>query len=335
MNMALVIGFLALSLVFTVFAFFISAALRGKKKDRVKALIAHRGGTSFYNGDQETKNAGNARKAASKKETDIARKLKDSGKAGPVSGMKKTSIRSLIMQAGMEMPVYQFWIWSVVCCVLVFALTRFFGLSQLVTVLLVFFGFFGLPRFILKTKVKRRQRKFLEDFADALEAMTRLLKSGMPISEAIAMVSREYPDPIGNEMSRIYEAQKIGDTLPEAVQKLADRVPLPEVQMFATAVIIQTQTGSSLSEVLGNLASVIRQRFRLKRKVQALSAEAKISAMIIGCLPLVVMLGMYAVNRDYLMILFDTPMGNNLLYGCIAWMGVGILIMRQMINFKV
>lgn len=334
MNMTLIIVILIIGLTVTTLAFLISNSSRNKKKDQLKSLITNRGAVT-YQTQTEDEDPKSDKKKASKKDTNIAKKLKDAAKTGPISAMKKTSIRSMIMQAGMEMPVYQFWIWSVVSCILVFGLTQLFGLSKLVTILLVFFGLFGLPRFILKAKVNRRQKKFLEDFADALEAMTRLLKSGMPISEAIAMVAREYTDPIGNEMSRVYEAQKIGDTLPQAVQKLAERVPLPEVQMFATAVIIQTQTGSSLSEVLGNLANVIRQRYRLKRKVQALSAEAKISAMIIGALPLVVMLGMYFVNREYLMILFTHPTGNTLLYGSVGWMTIGVLVMRQMINFKV
>jgi tight adherence protein B len=104
--------------------------------------------------------------------------------------------------------------------------------------------------------------------------------------------------------------------------------------MFATAVIIQTQTGSSLSEVLGNLSGVIRQRFRLRRKVEALSAEAKISAMIIGALPCVVVGALYLLNREYISLLWTTPTGKMLSYGAITWMSIGILVMRQMINFK-
>jgi len=333
--MNLIITFLIVGLVFTSILVLVSYSGQSKKKERAKTLIANRGATTYdLQGDTGQKSGKNKKKSG-KKGQDVAKRLKSSAKRAPVASLKKTSIRSMIMQAGMEMPVYQFWMLSALSCLLVFGITQFFNLSQLVTILLIFFGFFGLPRFILKFKVNRRQKKFLEDFADALEAMTRLLKSGMPITEAIAMVAREYPDPIGPEMARVYEAQKIGDTLPQAVVKLAERVPLPEVQMFSTAIIIQVQTGSSLSEVLDNLANVIRQRFRLKRKVIALSSEAKISAMIIAALPCVVMIGMYFANRDYLSILFNTPRGNTLLYGSVGWMLVGVLVMRQMINFKV
>lgn len=113
------------------------------------------------------------------------------------------------------------------------------------------------------------------------------------------------------------------------------RMPLPEVQMFATAVAIQVQTGSSLSEVLGNLSGVIRGRYSLKRKVQALSAEAKISAAIIGSIPFLLTGILYLVNRDYIMLLFTEKTGQMLLGGAIFWMLIGILMMRQMINFKV
>ena len=105
--------------------------------------------------------------------------------------------------------------------------------------------------------------------------------------------------------------------------------------MFATAIAIQTQTGSSLSEVLENLANVIRARFKLKRKVKSLSSEATASAGIIGALPVVVAGGMYFINREYIEVLFTDPTGKMLLTGAIIWMGVGVFVMKQMINFKV
>src|SRR5690606_32545453 len=131
------------------------------------------------------------------------------------------------------------------------------------------------------------------------------------------MISREFTGPVGQEMSRIYDAQKVGLPLGEAIRKMGPRMPLAEVQMFATAIAIQQQTGSSLSEVLGNLAGVIRARHRLKRKVQALSSEAKVSAMIIGALPIVVTLALWAVNPEYIGLLFEHPTGKMLLFGAI------------------
>jgi tight adherence protein B len=265
--------------------------------------------------------------------SDLAKKLKEESEEN--GDKKKTTLNEKIMQAGMSITPMQFWLGSAVSGVVGTLLLMVLGLSPLVIILGAITFFLGLPRLFLKTKIKRRQKKFLEEFADALESMMRMLKAGMPISEAIRMVSREFTGPIGDEMRRVYDQQKIGVPLPEAVLESSKRMPLTEMQMFATAIAIQTQTGSSLSEVLQNLATVIRSRFKLKRKVQALSAEAKISAIIIGALPVFVASAMYLINPDYILILFTTPKGKFLLGCALAWMSVGIFIMRQMINFKV
>lgn len=196
-------------------------------------------------------------------------------------------------------------------------------------------GVLGFPRFVLRFLTQKRQKKFLEDFADALEAMVRLLKAGMPVGEAISMVAREFTGPVGEEMARMYDEQKIGIPLSESATHAARRMPLAEMKMFATGITIQQQTGSSLSEILTNLSKLIRARFRLKRKVVALSSEAKASAMIIGALPILVSAGLYAINPKYMIVLFTVTTGKILLGCAIAWMLVGILVMRQMINFKV
>ena len=150
------------------------------------------------------------------------------------------------------------------------------------------------------------------------------------------MTSREYTGPIGQEMTKVYEAQRVGDTLPEGrCKKWRSVSPWPRLKCFPTAITIQTQTGASLSDILQNLSNVIRQRFRLKRKVISLSAEAKISAGIIGSLPLVVIGSMYLLNYDYIALLWTTSTGKMLMYGSIGWMSLGVLMMKGMINFKV
>lgn len=187
----------------------------------------------------------------------------------------------------------------------------------------------------LKFKAKRRQKRFLTDFPDSLDAMVRLLKAGMPVTEAIAMASREFQGPVGEEMSYLYDQQRVGVSLAEASERCAMRIPIPEAQMFATALAIQSETGASLSEVLTNLSGVIRARFKLKRKVVALSSEARASAMIIGALPITVGVLLKIVNPEYMSLLFEDRTGNVLLWGCGIWMSIGILVMRQMINFRV
>ena len=266
--------------------------------------------------------------------TDVGAKLKRAARENKAMTDTK-SLSSLIMQAGFGFGPIQFWLGSLIFGGGMTFMLWSTAMPRMVVMLMGFTCLFGIPRFVLKFRANRRQKLFLGDFADALEAMIRLLKAGMPVGEAIAMVAREFTGPVGDEMGRVYDNQKVGVPMQDAVRKMIPRMPLPEVQMFATSVAIQIQTGSSLSEVLGNLSGVIRARYRLKRKIQALSAEAKISAMIIGSLPILVSLALWGVNPTYISLLFTDHTGKMLLTGVIVWMSLGILVMRQMINFKV
>ncbi|MDH5722040.1 MAG: type II secretion system F family protein [Alphaproteobacteria bacterium] len=269
-----------------------------------------------------------------KRRAEIAKNLKRS-KQEEQKESGKITIALKMQQAGLTIPVKYFWVASIVLCLACLGIARVMEMSPLVTILLGFTGLFGLPRFVLKKLIQRRQKKFLQEFADALDATVRLLKAGMPVSEAILMISREFEGPVGEEMSIIYDKQKIGIPLHEAAVEGTKRMPIPEMQMFATGLAIQAQTGSSLSEILTNLSGVIRARFRLKRKIMALSSEAIASASIIGALPPLVALGLWAVSPGYLDPLFEDEFGNTLLTGAIGSMGVGVLVMKQMINFKI
>ncbi|MBU0799376.1 MAG: type II secretion system F family protein [Alphaproteobacteria bacterium] len=264
---------------------------------------------------------------------EIARKLKEQGDA---TKNRKSTLSQQLEQGGIKLTVKKFiTIFAVIALVIVLMGLFVFKWSPPLAILYGVIFFFGGQRFFISRKIKKRQKKFLLEFADALEAMVRLLKAGMPVTEAIKMSSREFAGPVGEEMSRMYDAQKIGVSLPEAALDAARRMPLTEMQMFATGVAIQAQTGASLSEVLMNLAGVIRARFRLRRKVQALSSEAKSSAAIIGALPILVGGGMFAINPDFINPLVTTTTGKILIVFCVVWMSTGILVMRAMINFKI
>lgn len=277
----------------------------------------------------------NEKDLQNKRRAEIAKKLKASKDGEGKDGESSTSIAVRLQQAGSNASPVQFWLLSILSGVVFTALSLFLTDSKVAIVLLSITGFLGFPRFILRRMIKRRQTKFLEEFADALDAVVRLLKAGMPVAEAVAMISKEFDGPVGEEMSIVYDKQKIGIPLHEAALEGCKRMPLPEMQMFAAGLAIQAQTGSSLSEVLMNLSNVIRARFRLKRKIMALSSEAIASASIIGCLPLVVATGLYVVNPEYLEPLFTTPMGKNMVMGALFWMSCGVLVMKQMINFKI
>lgn len=316
----ILLAVIAIAIALGMMVYFLSGAKREQQK-RIFAVIAGQKRAI------ETEGEGKDRRRA-----DLAKKLQQQGKPSK----KGNGLREKLNMAGLyDTPVSKFWIYSAVSAVMFVLLGKFLGQSPLVIGLFLVIGFLGFPRFVLKVKIGNRQKKFLDDFSDALESMVRLLKAGMPVAEAIAMVAREFSGPVGEEMSKVYEQQKIGIPLAEACLKAAERMPLTEMQMFATGISIQQQTGSSLSEVLLNLAKVIRARFRLKRKVQALSAEAKASAGIIGALPILVAGGLYLVNPEYMHPLFYTLKGKYYLAGAGTWMLAGILIMRQMINFKI
>ncbi|MFH1158893.1 MAG: type II secretion system F family protein [Pseudomonadota bacterium] len=321
-TIGIIIAFLSVAAVVSVYV-----GKRQERRDRYRSVVCRVKGGSSQDGGAE--------KAAAKQRADIAKKLKGVGDETQGRKKDKTSISQLLQQAGIEASVPRFWINSALFAAGVGGLLLLTNWAPAARIFMVFTAFLGLPRLFLGWKIKRRQKKFLKEFPDALDAMARLLQAGMPMSEAIVMTSREYTGPLKEEMIRIYENQKVGVPLGEAAQMTARRVPLPEVHMFATALQIQSETGSSLSEVLYNLSSVIRSRFRLRRKVQALSSEAKSSAAIIGALPVLVTLGLYLARPEYVGILFNVPKGQLFLGGAVFWMFLGCLMMRQMINFRI
>lgn len=325
-----------LAITIAIFVVFLSVALvvsvifgrRQQKRDRYLSVISR-------SRDDVGRGEDASNKALAKQRADIAKKLKESNDEQNEKKKDRTSIRELMQQAGIEAEMSQYWMCAAGFAAFVYVFLLLTSWPMIAKIFVTFTAFLGMPKLFLRMKAKRRQKKFLKEFADALDAMARLLQSGQPMTEAIAMASKEFEGPLKEEMLRIYENQKIGVPLGEAAQMAARRVPLPEVHMFATALQIQSETGSSLSEVLHNLSAVIRARFRLRRKVQALSSEAKSSAAIIGALPLLVMLALYLVRPEYIGQLFIKPTGKIMLYGSTFWMSLGVLMMRQMINFRI
>ena len=162
----------------------------------------------------------------------------------------------------------------------------------------------------------------------------RGVKTGLPLNECLGIIARESPEPIASEFREVVEQQKLGVPLGEALERMSQRLPLPEVRFLTIVISIQQQAGGNLSEALGNLSNVLRDRIRLQQKVKALSAEAKASAMVLASLPPAVMFMVYLSSPDYLIPLFTTTPGKFMLCFGAFWMGTGIMIMRKMINFK-
>src|SRR6185312_8474502 len=202
-----------------------------------------------------------------------------------------------------------------------------------VAMALAFAGGLGFPRWLLSFLKKRRQQKFLNAFPDAIDVIVRGVKAGLPLLDCIKMVATEAPEPIKSEFRSILDTQAIGMPLGEACGKLYERTPLPEANFFGIVIGIQQRAGGNLSEALGNLSRVLRDRKKMKAKVRAMSQEAKASAGIIGALPIAVMTLVYVTSPGYISLLFTEQLGHLMLAGSALWMATGVFVMKKMINF--
>jgi tight adherence protein B len=251
---------------------------------------------------------------------------------------EKATIRVQLMRAGLEQDPKNFWIASAVSCVLCTAMAALFlpasFVSPMVIIAAAILGGLGLPRYVLAKLVQRRQKKFVAELANAIDVVVRGVKSGLPLHECLHVIARESPEPIASEFHEIVEQQRVGVPLAEALDRLVLRMPLPEVKFLAIVIAIQQQAGGNLSEALSNLSGVLRDRFKMAMKVKALSAEAKTSAIVLGSLPPGVMFMVYGSSPEYIMPLFVTKTGNLFLLASAVWMGIGVFVMKKMINFK-
>lgn len=196
-------------------------------------------------------------------------------------------------------------------------------------------GTFGFPKLVLMLLGRSRKKKFTAHFATAVDVIVRGIKSGLPVGECLSIIGRESPEPVGEEFRLLIEGQKIGISLDELLNRGLERMPTPEFKFFAIVLLIQKQTGGNLATTLAGLSEVLRERKKMKDKVQALSSEAKSSAMIIGSLPFLVSGGMYGMNPEYMSLLFTTTVGNVLLGAGLTWMAIGVSVMTKMINFDI
>ncbi len=238
-----------------------------------------------------------------------------------------------IEQAGLSWSKNQFLIVSAVLGIVVFAAVAVGGGGLLAAAAASFAGAVGLPRWLLSFLKKRRHNKFLEHFPDAVDIIVRGIKAGLPLLDSMRVIVADAPEPIKSEFRAIVETQAIGLPLGEACTKLYERIPLPEANFFGIVVAIQQKSGGNLSEALGNLSRVLRDRKKMKAKIKAMSMEAKASAGIIGSLPILVMLLVYITSPDYIQLLWTTTTGRFMLAGSAVWMTVGIFTMKKMINF--
>ena len=192
----------------------------------------------------------------------------------------------------------------------------------------------AIPLTYLVIKKNKRLKKFEEQLPEALDSICRSLKAGHAFNSAFNMVGEEFPEPIASEFRITLEENKLGVSISDAMQNLAKRVPLTDLRFFVIAVLIQRETGGNLSEILSNISKVIRQRFTLGRQIGVLTSEGRLSAKILGIMPLVMLGLMSALNPKYATYMFYTPTGQYWLKVSFGMMLIGILWMRSIIKIK-
>lgn len=252
---------------------------------------------------------------------------------------EKITLRLRLQRAGLRITPQAFWMASAMTGgALALSILISFDPTSLLTqvgaMVAGFVGMFGLPRWVLGKMTSRRQNKFIAELANAMDVIVRGVKSGLPLNECLQIIARESPEPIASEFREVVEQQRVGITMTDALHRLTQRVPLPEVRFLAIVIGIQQQAGGNLSEALGNLSGVLRDRIRMKMKVKALSAEATASAAVLASLPPGVMFMVYSTSPDYIAPLFNTKMGNFMIGLGAFWMILGCIVMQKMINFK-
>ena len=246
---------------------------------------------------------------------------------------KRPSLTIRLTQAGLDWSIQKFMVVSGVLAAVFFAVAMVAGGGLLGATGVAFAAGFGLPRWGLGFLKKRRESNFLKALPDAVDVIVRGIKAGLPLFESIKVVAADAPEPLKSEFMAIIETQAIGMPLGDACARLFERMPVPEANFFGIVIAIQQKSGGNLSEALGNLSKVLRDRKKMAEKIQAMSMEAKASASIIGSLPPIVMLLVYMSTPEYIALLWTHPTGQLMLVACGTWMAIGILVTKKMINF--
>ncbi|ACP21838.1 pilus assembly protein TadB (plasmid) [Sinorhizobium fredii NGR234] len=246
---------------------------------------------------------------------------------------RKPKLEARLRQAGLGWSTRAYWVACAGTGLAIYVLVALLGLGAFAALGFATAGGLYLPHFHVNTTRNRRLKRFTAEFPNAVDVIVRGLKAGLPMTDCLRVIAAEAQEPVKGEFLTIAHDQTLGLPVDEAVERLCERMPLPEARFFAIVITIQSRTGGSLSEALGNLSKVLRERKKMKAKIKAMSAEAKSSAGIIGALPFFVAGAVYLTSPDYMSLLFTTMTGKMVLVGSALWMGIGTLLMRKMINF--
>jgi len=245
------------------------------------------------------------------------------------------SLSRLVLQSGLTIGLGKLFVFIAVGTVVSFAAGVYFRGSLLEAVLIALFCSTVLPHLVLRFLRNRRWKIFGSQFPDALDMIVRSLRAGHPVPIAITMVAREMKDPIGSEFGIVADEITYGADLETALRNLYFRIGQDDLPLFVTAVAIQGTTGGNLGEILENLSGVIRQRFKMRRKIRALAAEGRASALILSSLPIAIFLMIQIVAPDFYAGVWNEDLTKKVLGAAGAWMGIGNFVMYRLVNFKI
>lgn len=246
----------------------------------------------------------------------------------------RIDLATMLEQADMKLPVEKF---ALICIGIggVAAIGCFMApipkfIAPVVGIALMF-----LPLLVLKFKIAKRMAKFNEQLPEALEMLSRSLRAGHSIGAGFGLISQEMANPLAREFGRCYEEQNLGVSLETSLDSMAKRIPNLDLRFFATAVILQRQTGGDLAEILEKIGRLIRSRYKLAGQIQALTGEGRLSGIVLLALPPGLFLMMFFLNKDYVMKLFTDPMGQWMLGGAIVMQIAGAYCIKKIIDIKV
>lgn len=264
----------------------------------------------------------------------LSRPLDEGGRFADLAVWRFGNVQAFLDQAGLQLKPDRFFLMSVgVGLVGLFACV-FADLPVWLTPAGAVAGA-ATPFAVIWIKRRRRMSAFAKQLPDALELISRALRAGHSLGSGFQLVGGEMPAPIGFEFQRCYEEQNLGISLEQSLDGMTTRVPNLDLRFFATAVILQRQTGGDLAEILDKIGMLIRDRFKVWGQIQALTGEGRLSGVVLLALPPVLFLAMRQQNPDYCRILFTDPMGQKMLWGAIFLQFVGAIVIRKIINIQV
>ena len=266
---------------------------------------------------------------------DIQSRLKQADDARKKEKSRVVKYRRDLKQAGLSITLQQFFIICGVVAVASAALYLAMGYPPIGALPVAISVGFGLPRFVVKWLGKRRVKKFTLLFANAVDVIVRGIRSGLPVGECLNIIARESPEPVAGVFRELVEAQRLGLNLEQALARAEELMPTSEMKFFNIVLGIQQQTGGNLAETLSNLSSILRARKKMGDKVKALSSEARSSAMIIGSLPFLMTALLWLVSPEYIGLLFSDDTGKVMILAGLAWMSIGVFVMKQMVSFEI